>query len=97
MLSDLAETRAPWSNVVSMLKKPDTWWLDPLGTKEYMVEQVTKRFADPAVYKQFGMLYLTMSRLYHAGLKSGLGWDLHTENVMQRPDGTLVIVDPYYT
>ena len=97
LLSDLAKIRAPWSNVVSMLKKPDTWRFTPPGTPEYMVEQVTKRFADPAVYKQYGILYLTMSRLYHAGLRSGLGWDLHTDNVMVRRDGTLVIVDPYFT
>lgn len=93
LLSDLAKIRAPWSNVVSMLKKPGTW---PPGWQE-MPQLIAERFADPVVSKQFGILYLTMSRLYHAGLKSGLGWDLHTENAMLRRDGTIVIVDPYFT
>lgn len=95
ILSDLANIRAPWNNVVSMLKKPDTWGDDPKMAS--MPELVTEKLADPAVYKQYGILYQTMSRLYHLGLKNGLGWDLHTENVMQRRDGTLVIVDPYFT
>lgn len=95
ILSDLANIRAPWNNVVSMLKKPDTWGDDPKMSS--MPELVTEKLADPAVYKQYGILYQTMSRLYHLGLKNGLGWDLHTENVMQRRDGTLVIVDPYFT
>jgi len=93
LLSDLAKIRAPWSNVVSMLKKPGTW---PPSWQE-MPQLIAERFADPVVSKQFGILYLTMSRLYHAGLKSGLGWDLHTENAMMRRDGTIVIVDPYFT
>ena len=29
-----------------------------------------------------------------AGRKKGLGWDLHTENVLQR-NGVPVIIDPY--
>lgn len=95
ILSDLAKIRAPWPNIVSMLKKPDTWSVDP--NLFHMPAVVAKRLADSVVNKQYGILYLTMSRLYHSGLKSGLGWDLHTENAMLRPDGTIVIVDPFYT
>ena len=95
LLSDLAKGRAPWNNVVNMMKKPETWELDP--SMANMPQSVTEKLADPLTNKQYGILYLTMSRLYHLGLKSGLSWDLHTENVMQRKDGTLVIVDPYFT
>jgi hypothetical protein len=34
--------------------------------------------------------------LYHTGSINKIGWDLHTENVMQRKDGTLVIIDPWF-
>ena len=95
LLSDLAKYRAPWSNIVSLLKKPETWASNP--DMANMPKLVASGLADPVVNKQYGILYLTMRRLYHEGLKSGLGWDLHTENVMQRQDGTLVIIDPYFT
>lgn len=40
-------------------------------------------------------LYMTLVSLYKAGMKKGYGWDPHTENVMTRGDGTLVITDPW--
>jgi hypothetical protein len=45
----------------------------------------------------YKLLFTTMQMLYMAGKQAGLGWDLHTENVMIRRDGTLVIVDPFYS
>ena len=95
MLSDLAKNNASWGSVVRQLRNPRTWSGSSGMTK--ISDQVAEKFADPAVSKQYGILYLTMSRLYHSGLRSGLGWDLHTDNVMMRHDGTLVIVDPYFT
>ena len=95
MLSDLAKNNASWGSVVRQLRNPRTWSGSSGMTK--ISDQVAEKFADPAVSKQYGILYLTMSRLYHSGLRSGLGWDLHTDNVMMRRDGTLVIVDPYFT
>lgn len=95
MLSDLAKTRAPWNNIVNMMKKPDTWSTDP--SMSHMPQLVSEKLADPVLYKQYGILYLTMGRLYDTGLRAGLGWDLHTDNIMERQDGTLVIVDPFYT
>ncbi|CAB4852723.1 MAG: hypothetical protein F2772_11275 [Actinobacteria bacterium] len=95
ILSDLAKYRVPWDNIVAILKKSETWATDP--NMSNMPKLVASGLTDPVVNKQYGILYLTMSRLYHAGLKSGLGWDLHTENAMLRPDGTIVIVDPFFT
>ena len=95
MLSDLAKNNASWGSVVRQLRNPRTWSGSSGMTK--ISDQVAEKFADPAVSKQYGILYLTMSRLYHSGLRSGLGWDLHTDNVMMRRDGTLVVVDPYFT
>jgi len=40
-------------------------------------------------------LYMTLVKLHKAGMKKGYGWDPHTENVMQRSDGTLVVTDPW--
>jgi hypothetical protein len=96
LLSDLAKTRAPWDNIVSLLKKPETWALSQ-SMKAKMPKLVASRLQDPAVNRQYGILYLTMGRLYYAGLKAGMGWDLHTENAMMRNDGTVVIVDPFFT
>jgi predicted kinase len=44
---------------------------------------------------EYKSLYDTLTKLYKAGMKKGYGWDPHTENVMQRKDGTLVITDPW--
>jgi hypothetical protein len=37
-----------------------------------------------------------MKLLYQSGKINKFGWDLHTENVMQRSNGELVIVDPWF-
>lgn len=42
-------------------------------------------------------LYDVMSMLYKTGQINKFGWDLHTENVMKRRDGTLVIIDPWFS
>jgi dephospho-CoA kinase len=44
---------------------------------------------------EYKSLYDTLLKLYKAGMKKGYGWDPHTENVMTRGDGTLVITDPW--
>jgi hypothetical protein len=44
---------------------------------------------------EYKSLYDTLTKLYKVGRKKGYGWDPHTENVMQRSDGTLVITDPW--
>ena len=95
VLSDLVNSTRDWNGIVELLKQPDTWEVEPSMAK--MPELVSEKLSDPVVNRQYGILYLTMRRLYAAGQKAGLGWDLHTENIMQRKDGTLVIVDPYFT
>lgn len=34
--------------------------------------------------------------LYKTGQINKIGWDLHTENVMHRRNGQLVIIDPWF-
>jgi hypothetical protein len=95
MLSDLVSSSKSWSDLVLYMQQPDTW--DGAQGMEKMPELVKQHLADPTVNKQYGILHLTMKRLFKASRQAGIGWDLHTENVMQRKDGTLVIVDPFFT
>jgi dephospho-CoA kinase len=44
---------------------------------------------------EYKVLYDTLRMLHKVGRKKGYGWDPHTENIMQRSDGTLVITDPW--
>ena len=96
MLADLSKYGASWPNIVQQMKKPITWQDSGMKMKN-IPQEVARRFADQAVSTRYGILSVTMGRLYRAGIRSGLGWDLHTDNVMMRRDGTLVIVDPYFT
>ena len=95
ILSDLVSSTKSWPDIVLYMQQPDTW--DGAAGMEKMPELVAKNLANASVSKQYGILHLTMKRLFKAGRQAGVGWDLHTENVMQRGDGTLVIVDPYFT
>ena len=46
--------------------------------------------------KKWKTLYNTLQLLFKVGNKNAFGWDLHTENVMQRPQtGELVVIDPW--
>ena len=96
MLADLSKYGASWPNIVQQMKKSITWQDSGMKMKN-IPQEVARRFADQAVSTRYGILSVTMGRLYRAGIRSGLGWDLHTDNVMMRRDGTLVIVDPYFT
>ena len=97
ILSDLAATRAPWKVVVEKLLDAKEWNADGSGIMSRMPELIRAKLNDERFNAEYNMLLLTMQMLYMAGQKASLGWDLHTENVMQRRDGTLVIVDPYFT
>ena len=37
-----------------------------------------------------------MRLVYATGRINKVGWDLHTENVMMRKNGELVIIDPWF-
>ena len=45
-------------------------------------------------YKTYATLFRIMKVLYQLYPKE---WDLHTENVMQRANGELVIIDPWFS
>ncbi len=83
MLSDFANTRANWDQTKVKITELD--------------QDIGKMFSDPKFNADYALLFSTMQVLCLIGKSNGLGWDLHTENVMQRRDGTLVIVDPFYS
>lgn len=87
-MSDFAP-KVNWNNFYKML--PDA--LAKEAGEEYstMLQKLPKTEVDK--YKR---LFDTMKLTHKVGQKYQFGWDLHTENVMQRNDGTLVITDPWY-
>ena len=97
LLSDMATTLIKWKYLVKEL--PKTNWFNGYrgeGTGPEMTEKFIEVMQDPVAYASYEKLLKTMQYFWVNGRKQGLGWDLHTENVMQRADGTLVITDPYF-
>lgn len=95
ILSDLAAKGLSWERAYSTIVQPDTWRLWDDGLPANQIIQQLKSFGKQE-QAQYGLLFTVMVLLYKTGRINKLGWDLHTENVMQRSDGTLVIVDPWF-
>ena len=95
MMSDLVTHGKRWTEAHKLMTKPSTWkhWDGPPTVKE-LVAKIKN--LDDLTYAKFDVLYTLMLLLYKRGKLDKVGWDLHTENVMQRSDGTLVIVDPWF-
>lgn len=95
VLSDYAAKKMQWKDVFKELSQPDTWkYWEPPPDKEKIIN-IIKNMSQQDIL-QYAVLYSVMTLLYHTGRINKLGWDLHTENVMQRQDGTLVIIDPWF-
>jgi len=83
MMADLSAKGMDWDKAkTEMISDSDKF------AKEFNAQNTSKM-------KEYKSLYMTLLKLYKAGMKKGYGWDPHTENVMQRKDGTLVITDPW--
>lgn len=82
--------------VVWMMADLSAKGMDWASAKDEMMAE-KKEFAaqNPSKMNEYKSLYMTLLKLYKAGMKKGYGWDPHTENVMQRSDGTLVVTDPW--
>ena len=92
-LSDLSAVPfIKWSNVKQQLSSPNFWEHFPNPGNHS--EEVAQALADPQLEKQYSSLFVIMQQLYQTAKQHGLGWDLHTENVMARGN-TPVITDPY--
>lgn len=91
-LADYAVKNISWENVYRELQDPEQWkaWHDP----DKFVNAV-RNFTDKQKH-DYAYLFTLMQLLYRTGQAKKLFWDLHTANMMQRADGTLVVVDPWY-
>lgn len=93
-LSDLATVAfIKWRDVLKQIVTDEFWKDFPY---KFDKSRVTQLLSNQQAEEYYHNLFATMQDLYVRGRQQGLGWDLHTENVMQRADGTLVIVDPYF-
>ena len=82
MLADLSAKQLDWDKALELVKKED-----PKYSK--LLAQNTSKISE------YEILYNTLRKLHKVGKSKGYGWDPHTENIMQRDDGTLVITDPW--
>jgi streptomycin 6-kinase len=84
-----------WEAVLKELADPKTWeyWDGPPSVEKIL--QIVQTM-DEKVSSRYSILYKLMTLLYHTGRINKLGWDLHTENVMKRADGSLVVIDPWF-
>jgi hypothetical protein len=96
ILSDFASKNIKWPQVYEKLLDPDSWrFFEEPPTVEEMLEYVQSW--DKTEMAKWGVIYTLMQVLYHTGNINKFGWDLHTANVMKRQDGTLVIIDPWFS
>lgn len=95
ILSDLATQRTTWERALEIISDEETWegfaYLDKVVAVLRTIDQW-----DDQDRAEYGLLFTVMQMLYITGRINKMGWDLHTENVMQRKNGSLVIVDPWF-
>jgi hypothetical protein len=95
-LSDMVSDNLSWEEVVKELLNPNTWNGGMTRVMRKMTMFVPQRMNSPEFNKTYSQLYEVMRQLYQTGQINKFGWDLHTENVMQRSNGQLVIIDPWF-
>jgi hypothetical protein len=90
---DFFEEMANYADQVPWEKFADDLSDDPYGP--ITPKSWKKLTSDPASTKRIKKLYQTMAELARIGRQRGYSWDLHSDNIMQRSDGTPVISDPW--
>ena len=96
--SDFVAGGESWGAVDHALGLSDTWTeYNPRQAANLAKYWQDMTFTDDnSKYKELHTLYGVMQILYKAGRINKFGWDLHTDNVMQRKNGQLVIIDPWF-
>lgn len=93
MMSDLVKTKKTWEAAYAEMLKLRSWTLfSEMDPKEIITRL---KNLDSATMSKLKIFYTIMLKLYTEGLVNRFSWDLHTNNVMMRGDGTLVIIDPW--
>lgn len=95
-LSDFAVKGTDWNKIKQFLSSPKAWYDSDHFTKYANRFALNMSNMNKTVEAKYELLYTVMKYLYQTGRINKFGWDLHTENVMQRQDGTLVITDPWF-
>ena len=100
--SDFCQAQESWDKVDHAMGLSDTWEWYPYTKKSKSIANVFVRQWQDLMYNEksyamYKQLYNTMSVLYNTGKINKFGWDLHTENVMQRSNGQPVIIDPWFS
>lgn len=95
IMSDLVASGKNWEAAYKEMCRLATWrhWDGPPEPKKII--RFLKNL-DGNTYVKFDVLYTLMLLLYKRGKINKMGWDLHTDNVMERKDGTLVVIDPWF-
>jgi GNAT superfamily N-acetyltransferase len=100
--SDFCQAQDSWDKVERTMGLSDTWEGYPYTRNSKSIANVFIRqwqnlMYDKKAYSMYKQLYTVMELLYNTGTINKFGWDLHTENVMQRKNGQLVIIDPWFS
>lgn len=95
LLSDLATKNINSKSVFKNIKNQNLWKYFP---GDLTFDEILKNLhrLNKRQLTEYNILFVLMTMLYKTGNINKIGWDLHTENVMQRKDGTLVIIDPWF-
>ena len=100
--SDFCQAQEAWDNVDRAMGLLDTWEGYPYtknskSIANIYISQWQDLMYDKKAYSMYRQLYNVMKLLYNTGTINKFGWDLHTENVMQRKNGQPVIIDPWFS
>ena len=97
LLSSLSADVTKWEHMADILDDPADIESEmnsyPGGSKGKiikMMQNMTKH-----EWLKYEIVGKTMLLLYTVGKQNKLDWDLHTNNIMQRADGMMVIIDPW--
>jgi hypothetical protein len=98
LFSHYATQNTPWATIDKELATEQGWELYVRDFDNIQARTLASTWAKLNKRKkaELALLYTVMVLLFKTGQINKLGWDLHTENVMKRRDGTLVIIDPWF-
>jgi GNAT superfamily N-acetyltransferase len=94
ILSDLATKDLKWEEAHKTIKNKKTWRHFDGSMSPAEITGIINDWSKVDKIK-WGVLFTLMKVLYQTGKINKQDWDLHTENVMMRDDGALVIIDPW--
>ncbi len=95
-LSDFVLSHTPWNKVVSTINNTEYFKNYETANVQQIEQAVKQTLSNKQENEKYHYLYELMRLVYATGRINKVGWDLHTENVMMRKNGELVIIDPWF-